>query len=226
MGRATRNGSTQNMNSPGPGTYQHDTKFRGPKYHFGGRHSSSVSSLIPGPGQYTPDFTQRQSCTSFKISFGGKPSTGGTRNGPPGPGTYEVKVVKSRCGGRFGQGQRHSLSMTQNIPGPGTYNKSALNSNIFASPRYSFGLKPQGSKVLNGKEVPGPGTYNLAYLIGKAGVKSTMLPRRPDTAPSYGRNVPGPGTYTPNGIFKISAVKYNTIRLIMKLELELRKEAN
>ena len=42
---------------------------------------------------------------------------------------------------------------------------------------------------------PGPGTYNSNELIGKEGVKSTMPPRRPDTAPAYGRNVPGPGAY-------------------------------
>ena len=65
--------------------------------------------------------------------------------------------------------------------------------------RNRFGLKSQSGLLFGASGNPGPGTYNCKELIGKEGVKSTMPPRRPDTAPAYGRNVPGPGTYNTVG---------------------------
>jgi hypothetical protein len=43
--------------------------------------------------------------------------------------------------------------------------------------------------------------------MGIVGVKSTMTPRRPDTAPSYGKHAPGPGAYDP-GSTKQTAPAY------------------
>ena len=42
---------------------------------------------------------------------------------------------------------------------------------------------------------PGPGTYQCRELVGFEGVKSTMIPRRPNSAPAAGRSAPGPGAY-------------------------------
>jgi hypothetical protein len=75
---------------------------------------------------------------------------------------------------------------------------------------HSFGNRSFGNEILKGKGVPGPGTYNFGNMLGKAGRKATMLPRRPDTAPYYGKFSPGPGTYTPHGIFSISSFKVGT----------------
>lgn len=71
-----------------------------------------------------------------------------------------------------------------------------------------FGLKTTYNTSENRRGVPGPGTYNLKNHVGSEGVRSTLTPRRPDTAPAYGRNVPGPGAYSPMGSRNAPAYKY------------------
>jgi hypothetical protein len=137
MGKASRDELYKGHKNPGPGSYESNQKFHGPKYHFGGRQSQSMSNLAPGPGQYTPDFRVPKRNTTFKISFSGRPSSANPRSGPPGPGTYEIKVSKLNKGGRFGKDNRRSLSLLQNVPGPGSYAQQPKIINFVNSPRYT-----------------------------------------------------------------------------------------
>jgi hypothetical protein len=136
MGKSIKSENFKSTMHPGPGTYNLNEKFKGPKFRFGGKHSASAPSLVPGPGQYTPDYKLRQLSTSFNISLKGRPHSASIRHAPPGPGTYEVKVVKSKCGGMFGKDTRHPLSLLLNVPGPGAYDKQALCMSARTSPKY------------------------------------------------------------------------------------------
>jgi len=140
MGKAERLGLYATHNVPGPGTYEPKGKRQGPKYHFGGRHSQSVSSLQPGPGQYTPSFKLCHKDTVYKYSMSGKGEGASGRSGSPGPGAYEVKVVKEKKGGRFGRDLRGALSLPRSmvVPGPGAYDRQKVLANYPASPRYTY----------------------------------------------------------------------------------------
>lgn len=49
---------------------------------------------------------------------------------------------------------------------------------------------------MSGRGVPGPGSYAIKELIGREGPKSTMVPRRPNSAYESSRAAPGPGSYS------------------------------
>ena len=50
-------------------------------------------------------------------------------------------------------------------------------------------------RPLSGRGVPGPGSYLIKDLIGTGGAKSTIVPRRPNSAYATSRTTPGPGSY-------------------------------
>jgi len=162
MGKSSRNDLYKKYNYPGPGTYDNKSSIRSPKYNFGGRHSSSSPNLIPGPGQYTPDYKLRQASTAFKITFGGRPGSASSPNLIPGPGQYtpdyKLRQASTAFKITFG-GRPGSASTSSNPPGPGTYeiisNKSKKGGKFGSDTRHPLSLI---------KNVPGPGTYNRQII--------------------------------------------------------------
>jgi len=140
MGKAAREGAYKTVNSPGPGAYDQRSRIEGPKCVIAGRHTQSVSSFVPGPGQYNPDSQLRQSSTAFKYSMAGRPASASRGNGAPGPGSYEVRVGAEKQGGaHFGKDLRKPLSQSFNVavPGPGSYNPTGRAAKSGAAPQYS-----------------------------------------------------------------------------------------
>ena len=141
IGKAERGAFQNTAANPGPGAYDSGSKLAGPKYHFSGRHSQSMTNLAPGPGQYSPSTKLRYKITTYKYTMAGKSSFGDQKYGPPGPGTYNLMITKGQCGGKFGKDLRDPLDTLHKlaIPGPGTYESSKkASSSVAASPRFTY----------------------------------------------------------------------------------------
>ena len=126
IGKEQRNSLYKGVYSPGPGTYNLKPMFKGPKYHFGGRQTMSMTNLTPGPAQYNPDYKQSHKSIVYKYTMPGRGESLDAMKGPPGPGAYESKSSKLNKGGKFGKDQHRSLSLSHNehVPGPGAYNEN------------------------------------------------------------------------------------------------------
>lgn len=140
IGKAQRDNLYLRLDNPGPGTYEQGGTMKGPKYHFGGRHSQSTDNISPGPAQYTPNFKQRHPLTTYKFSMPGRRSSS-QGIGAPGPGAYEIVAKKLKKGGKFGKDENRSLSHSAsgNVPGPGTYSYESAKASSYhkASPKFT-----------------------------------------------------------------------------------------
>ena len=140
MGTGQRNKLYDTGNTPGPGTYNTQGKFTGPKYHFGGKYSKSLNSFSPGPGQYTPNVNSQKKIITYKYSMPGRGNDMGMRNCTPGPGSYSSRDPKQYQGGKFGRDPRASPITPSGlfVPGPGAYEstKSSRSKDV-ASPKFT-----------------------------------------------------------------------------------------
>ncbi len=151
IGKEQRGQLYRTYASPGPGAYEPKTvRTLAPKYGFAGRHSASASHLTPGPGQYTPDYKQKTPLTTYKFTMPGRPVSGSETARTPGPGSYEMRTVRLKAGGKFGHDQRKAMSHSYSgvIPGPGSYRTQPDQftaqqylSRHMSSPKFSYDTK-------------------------------------------------------------------------------------
>ena len=140
MGTGQRNKLYECNNSPGPGSYEKPSGLSGPKYHFAGKQTRSLSNFAPGPGQYTPNSEASKKRVTFKYSMPGRGDDMGVRNNAPGPGSYTFNGPGKYCGGKFGRDPRGTpiLPSGRSVPGPGAYEGSKRGSSTNTnSPKFS-----------------------------------------------------------------------------------------
>lgn len=93
--------------------------------------------------------------------------------------------------------------------------------NIVTSCVCRFGSQTVNLNLVAAAKSPGPGSYKVKSMFGNEGVKSTIVGRRPATAPGAGCNAPGPGAYSSvDGLHKGPAYKIGT-----EQKCKLEKEA-
>jgi len=187
----------------------------GPKFHICSRYPESKPSLTPGPANYSPDYKKLLKSVTHKYSICGRRGSTGDST-VPGPGAYNIVVHRIKVGGIFARDKRRPLSQSCIAIGPGQYTPEPV---LLSSPRirffslflsYRFGTASKLQVFDSRKIIPGPGAYNLCQILGKEGTKSTIIPKRPDTAPYPGRGSPGPGAYNTTHSSRGSSYKIGT----------------
>ena len=221
IGSALRISKNKN-NNPGPGQYNIPTKlFNGPKYSMAtklGPNELSKSSIVPGPGKYNINFTDRTS--SAKYTMRSKPSPK-KKEITPGPGNYNLRKDTINVPSyKFGHEGKKGLEYvnTRYVPGPGNYD---YNADILheKNPKFSFGKEIR--RVIKRYKTPGPGQYEYKNYIGKEGPKITISGKL-DSNYFIGdrKYVPGPGQYNTtdinsyrlkNPIYRIGTAKRNAL---------------
>lgn len=184
IGSESRSGQSKNPENPGPGSYNLESKPRGPQFSILGRSESPIKNNNPGPGQYEPDNLNisRDKSPSFKMGSASRPDIIKNTQSP-GPGTYEI--AKSQIGPKWGFGSdERNQYFINNSPGPGTYD-------IHIEQKSGYTM---AKKFLENSSdyVPGPGAYDTSlrtkspqWTMGRES-KAQMIIRN---------NVPGPGSY-------------------------------
>lgn len=169
--------------SPGPGAYTLPV----PKVvtaKISKSHSVTPIKETPGPGSYIMD---PHNFFSNPISYhpGNSNRTDFTRSFQdlPGPGSYNLNSSLNKIGGKISpEGRSKQQNLTENFPGPGTYDpKLPENSSSF-----SLAGKKNPEKI---PDFPGPGSYS----VKSEKVPSFSIGKKIDQKNTT--NGPGPGSY-------------------------------
>lgn len=115
---------TQSMKElPGPGQYEADEKFRGPKWGFGTQpRGKEAASTTPAPGSY--NFQSTLDPRGYSIKGKHPDNTMREAASVPGPGTYNPSLTDRAPSYRVGTGGRSDFAHGNEVPGPGSYNPS------------------------------------------------------------------------------------------------------
>jgi hypothetical protein len=186
IGTESRGERPQSAYVPGPGSYNPDTKEKGPKWAFGSQSRDNVFKIeVPGPGSYNmPGSLSSRGCTMT-----GRKSEG-LNDSTPGPGAYNPGMVRPKSPNwSLGKSPRSDFtSHSKQAPGPGAYNvRGDLGK---TAPLFGTSNRPPLSDV---QATPGPGAYN-----GSGKFSSPSYSMRPRTASKKGDLMPGPGQYNPS----------------------------
>ena len=174
---------------PGPGTYNPNKKDAAPSLSIASKTFALWKSaeLTPGPGAYSPMYTDRRVEVAMKTSQR-SPLNGLMGTFGPGPAAYNTRRSNGSPKYGFGTGQRMvRSSSTESFPGPGQYQLSSARgqSVIFSGKQI---VKPLDSN-------PGPGSYspkeiNTSPAVGIGGGKRAPF--------LIAKDLPGPGEYDPS----------------------------
>lgn len=189
---------------PGPGAYNLKTlvgtESQGRTLASKLSPSKTTNDFNPGPGQYSPKFTQSiKTNPGWRIgtSVRGEEERDEKRKNYPPPDSYNPNFNASRtkmASWSFGTGQRSDFAGGNKNPGPNNYEVKPMRD----APAYGMGLKLDnqsliGSNVKKTAGNPGSGTYHPDYYPTKKKMPAfSMKGRHKNDAPS---KVPGPGTY-------------------------------
>lgn len=186
---------------PGPGTYDLKgiTGSESQGRTLASKFRQSQKSFNPGPGQYTPMFSQAvKSNPGWKIgsSVRGEEERAERRRNYPPPDSYTPNDPKTKAAAwGFGTSRRADMGKGNKVPGANHYNVSKSST----GPAYGMGLKLDnqsliGTKVRMTAMNPGSDNYNPDYTKTKKQLPAfSMKGRHKNADPS---KVPGPGAYT------------------------------
>jgi hypothetical protein len=123
--------------TPGPGTYQHKNLLGndGPRIHISSVKPDVMTPkearLVPGPGQYTLNMSNRPKTPSYRIGSSKRDGFFKYLENNPGPGQYNANSSQSLSkrpkspAWSVGTSQRPPLSTCELVPGPGNYTISS-----------------------------------------------------------------------------------------------------
>ena len=192
FGSSSRLPLSQDLETPGAGTYDVLTHPDSPKYTMQGRPIQKIEEVTPGPASYnqeTNDFINKTKSPSYK--FGTDSKSKSNENLNPAGADYNVEPRKSGPEWKFGTETREKIEI-KDQPGPADYNprdaSPSSRANVFGT-----GQRSELSKV---KDTPGPGHYELD--LKEKGVEwkfSTEKREKPQN-----ETKPGPADYNPREV--------------------------
>lgn len=195
--KAGLNDKSDNLFTPGPGTYKPITKEQKNYYTFGSKYKDNSRDLTPGPGNYNLR-SEKDLCVPSSI-FGHEKRNelnDSSTKLSPGPGRYEYNadVVNTRHP-QYSFGREGRLTKNSNdTPGPGTYQHKEYLGKEGSKISMSIKLKSSAST----ENVPGPGRYeinNKDLVFNKLPAIKIGTAKRFSTLNSSMTNGPGPGAY-------------------------------
>ena len=178
-------------NIPGVGTYELESKGKGPYYSITGKGNMNdiKDNGVPGANKYLPNLNDLRKAPAYSFTHAPIGENIDPTKQPPGPGQYNLEKGNDKPKYSFGKDDR-SQSTIDEVPGPGQY---PYKSSVGEGPKISIADKlyyDPNSKER--KHMPGPGEYNLKsepngpyYSIGTS--------QRPEMVKK--KDSPGPADY-------------------------------
>lgn len=180
----------RNNQSPGPGTYNLKSTLSRLSFSMSAKFIDTVKDT-PGPGTYTPVLSNRS--PSYNIGKGQRHDFTRESKDNPGPGAYDhlasTERKNSSPGPKFSQERRRTMSVGDDLPGPGSYNPP---SKLSEGPLYSIYVRRDPTPT---SETPGPGHYEVPDHQVRDSSPSFKIGRSERASQVLNSSFPGPGHY-------------------------------
>ncbi|OMJ68979.1 hypothetical protein SteCoe_33427 [Stentor coeruleus] len=182
IGSASRPDIIKNTQGPGPGSYEATKPQIGPKWGFGSdERSQYFINNSPGPGAYNIHSEQKSGFTMAKKFLEN------SIDYVPGPGAYDPSLRSKSPQWSMGREPKSQMTISNNVPGPGSYNIEDVKPHSLAPKMGSSEKSPQRTP----EKAPGPG----AYEIPNRAVEGPQFSIKGRDEKSNKDKLPGPGQY-------------------------------